>query len=329
MKAAVLVLLAAACAFAQQWGPNVVNGRVETLAFSGDLGAQLRASTPAWFGYAVRAVPGEHGDRCRCSLEDGWQRSAESGTIHLEEPGAISVLYRVSNDGVEKVRVFSIDCQIDAGGKAVVWLTGVPADASIAWLEKLVRADSTTDTAVMAIAQHDTALADTVLEKMVRPAEPEHLREKVIFWLGAARGARGVQLLGNMLASDASDNIRDKAVFGLFVSRQPEALPLIIRAAKSDTSGHVRGQALFWLAQKAGKRAAEAIDDAIRNDPDTEVKKRAVFALSQLPKDEGVPKLIEVARTQRNPEVRKQAFFWLGQSQDPRALAYIEQVLEK
>jgi hypothetical protein len=51
--------------------------------------------------------------------------------------------------------------------------------------------------------------------------------------------------------------------------------------------------------------------------------------MSQLPKDEGVPKLIEIARTQRNREVRKQAFFWLGQSNDPRALSFFEQVLTK
>ena len=79
----------------------------------------------------------------------------------------------------------------------------------------------------------------------------------------------------------------------------------------------------------AGKRAAESIQNAIENDPDTSVKRKAVFALSQLPKDEGIPKLIAVAQTQRNPEVRKQAFFWLGQSNDPRALAFIQQVLLK
>jgi len=54
-----------------------------------------------------------------------------------------------------------------------------------------------------------------------------------------------------------------------------------------------------------------------------------VFALSQLPKDEGVPKLIELARTNKNAEVRKQAFFWLGQSKDPRAVAFFEEVLLK
>jgi HEAT repeat protein len=103
----------------------------------------------------------------------------------------------------------------------------------------------------------------------------------------------------------------------------------MIRMAHDDTSSHVRGQALFWLAQKAGRKAVGTITGAIENDPDTEVKRKAVFALSQLPKDEGVPKLIEVAQTNRNPEVRKQAMFWLGQSNDPRALQFFEQVLLK
>jgi len=48
-----------------------------------------------------------------------------------------------------------------------------------------------------------------------------------------------------------------------------------------------------------------------------------------MPDNEGVPLLIEVARTNRHPEVRKQAVFWLGQSKDPRALDFIEEVLKK
>jgi HEAT repeat protein len=59
------------------------------------------------------------------------------------------------------------------------------------------------------------------------------------------------------------------------------------------------------------------------------VKKKAVFALSQLPKDDGVPKLMDVARNSRNPEVRKQAMFWLGQSKDPRAVKFFEEILLK
>jgi HEAT repeat protein len=102
----------------------------------------------------------------------------------------------------------------------------------------------------------------------------------------------------------------------------------MIAVARNDASSHVRGQALFWLAQKAGKKAVGAISDAIDRDPDTDVKKKAVFALQQLPGGEGVPMLIQVARGNRNPAVRKQAMFWLGQSNDPRALAFFEEVLK-
>jgi HEAT repeat protein len=65
---------------------------------------------------------------------------------------------------------------------------------------------------------------------------------------------------------------------------------------------------------------------AAQSDPAVEVKKSPSLPLSQLPKDEGVPRLIHVAETNSDREVRKQAIFWLGQSADPRALKYLEQV---
>jgi hypothetical protein len=44
---------------------------------------------------------------------------------------------------------------------------------------------------------------------------------------------------------------------------------------------------------------------------------------------DGVQLLINVARTNRNPAVKKEAIFWLGQSQDKRALDYLEEILTK
>jgi hypothetical protein len=38
--------------------------------------------------------------------------------------------------------------------------------------------------------------------------------------------------------------------------------------------------------------------------------------------------LIGVAKNHKSYEVRKQAMFWLGQSHDPRALAFFEDVLK-
>ena len=111
--------------------------------------------------------------------------------------------------------------------------------------------------------------------------------------------------------------------------REPAALEHLLTTARDGATTHLRGQALFWLSQRAGDKAVGAITDAIARDPETDVKKRAVFALSQLPKDEGVPLLIQVARTNANPAVRKQAMFWLGQTKDPRALKFFEEILFK
>ena len=281
MKTAALVLISlslAASGVAQTWQPNVTNAKFETRAYSGNLATQLHAAAPAWFGYAERSARSDNGNCCwngssGCWLEQehGKQHTAGAAAgsprpVQLEGSDAIAVLFRVANDGIEKLRVYSLSCPLDAGGLPFVWLTGVPEQASLAFLKTFVtNGGHNADAAVFAISQH----------------------------------------------------------------AGPEADSDLIEIANRDPSGHVRGQALFWLAQKAGNKAAAAITNAIQNDPDTEVKKKAVFALSQLPKDEGVPKLIEVAKTQRNPAVRKQAFFWLGQSHDPRALAFIEQVLTK
>lgn len=277
MKAGALFVLAASAAFAQAGSPNVVNARFENPAYSGNLNAQLQSAGPAWFGYAVKSARRNDDGNCcwndgsrGCWLEDhkrGWPVQTSNRPVQLETSGDMMVLFRVENNAVEKIRVFSMSCPLDAGGLRFVWLNGVPSDASLRYLDGFVNGGS------------------------------EHLADGAIFAISQHEGA--------------------------------EAVNLLIRAAERNPSPHARSQALFWLAQMAGKRAAETITNAIENDPDTEVKKKAVFALSQLPKDEGVPKLIEVAKAQRNPEVRKQAFFWLGQSNDPRALAFIEQVLTK
>jgi HEAT repeats len=326
MRTLALLLAVSAAACAQDRMPAVTNARFESRSYSGDLAAQIRAGSATWFGYAFRTIPHE---RPNCDAEITSSRPYPS-TVHLEAPPTVDVLFRVENNTVQKVGIYSTDCSLDAGGLPFVWITAVPAKASLAYLRTLVSAsgaDHIGEPAILAISMHEDAQADDILEQLARPAEAQRIREKAIFWLGANRGARGVAVLKNILATDASEQLRDKAVFALSISQQSDALDLIIRTANNDSSPHVRAQALFWLAQKAGERAAATIIGAIENDPDTEVKKKAVFALSQLPKDEAVPKLIEIARSQRNREVRKQAYFWLGQSGDPRALAFIEQTL--
>src|SRR6266567_4266775 len=334
--------------------PHIENAKLETRAAGASLDATIReiagsAEKAEWVSYRVDEVAGERGVCCDNNWNDGncgtcrleKENSRTSGTTHtdgnvkLEGTRQLIVLYRLEAKQVAKIRVASDDCTLDAGGLPFIWLTGVKAPESVAFLATYVRgADfeghgehKIGHGALTAIALHADASADRALESFVTPEQREELRRQAAFWMGAARGKAGLSALQHMAKTDPSSDVRAHVAFALSVSHEAGALDEMIRMAHDDTSSHVRGQALFWLAQKAGKKAVGTITGAIENDPDTDVKKKAVFALSQLPKDEGVPKLIEVAQTNHNREVRKQAMFWLGQSNDPRALQFFEKVL--
>lgn len=348
-----LALLAPFVSFADQ-PPRLTNAPLETRAAGQNLEAAFRAilnaqTSPAWVGYAAPLVgpsrqmccwsSWERGDRCcgACRIEGESGMNITKDDIvstKLEGSKRFFVLIRVENRQVGKVRAFSEDCELDAGGLPFLWLADARPDQSIALLASFVSTGEesaqrkVTDGAVAAIALHDHPAADRTLESFLAASQPERLRKKVVFWMGAERGRRGYEVLRRVVREDASDKVREQAIFALSISSVPDAVDVMIDVAHKDRSSHVRGQALFWLGQKAGKKAVGAISEAIEKDPETAVKKKAVFALSQLPADEGVPLLIQVARTNRNPTVRKQAIFWLGQSKDSRALAFFEEILK-
>jgi len=358
VSSCVLSVLLAASVAAQG---RIANAKMETRSAAQGLEREVRAiaarSGVSWIGYRVPMVAGPRQMCCYdtvsdasngccgvCRLDGGGGVSMSTGDrivngtrITLEPPTDFVVLARFENGAVSRVRTFTPDCDVDASGAALVWLNDVKPDESVAWLASIVTAAPDTGTAkdpvakgaLSAVALHNTPAADPALQSFVAPTRPEWMRRETAFWLGSTRADAGARLLARMIANDPSDKVREQVAFGLSVSKVPAALTTLIAAAHDDRSARVRGQALFWLAQKAGQQAIATIAGAIENDPDTEVKKKAVFALSQMPKDEGVPRLIEVARTNRNPEVRKQAMFWLGQSKDPRALKFFEDVLLK
>lgn len=165
--------------------------------------------------------------------------------------------------------------------------------------------------------------------RMFNDGCPIDAGNRPVTWLRNVEPADSLTLLAGLAADRAAGNRVSKgALAALAQHAGPRAVQPLVRLARQSPDPTLRGEALFWLAQRAGREAGAAITDAVANDPETDVKKRAVFALSQLPVDEGVPKLIDVARTHRNPAIRKQAMFWLGQSKDPRALAFFEEVLK-
>jgi hypothetical protein len=299
-----------------------------------------------WLGYEVPALPGTHLSTCSDSSDSAQTDDGCCGEFRLEDeqgmhsshngPGAQSVyvLLRFDKGDLVRVRPVAAGCHLNAGGINFNWITGVKPEESIALLAGLVNQrpehSRTVEGALVAISFHAAPEATGSLEQIASSSASEHMREQAAFWLGVQRGHDGFVALKSLENKSTDDaRFREKLAFDFSQNSDPGAEDELLHMAKFDADGKVREQALFWIAQKAGKRATGALADAIQNDPETDVKKRAVFALSQLPMDESIPQLIRVADTNSNLAVRKEAFFWLGQSRDPRALAYLEQVLKR
>jgi len=333
--------------------PGLRNARAETRTARDTLGREVERllaadAGPFWIGYAVPSTRehtmccwqrGDGGDEscggCRLEGDEGSGFRTSKSEVPPEGPATLRVLLRGQGGRVTKVRMVSEGCALDAGGVSFVWLEGVKPVDSVAFLEGLASSPAMAtrehgggaEIAVGAIAYTADPAADAALDRLLAAGRPEALRKKAAFWLGQSRRPNAVARLVRLLDSDGSPRFREHVVFALSQTGEQAAIDKIIAVAKRDDDAHVRGQALFWLAQTASRRAASTLEAAATEDPEVEVKKKAVFALSQLPRDEGVPLLMKLARTHQNREVRKQAMFWLGQSGDPRALAFFEDVL--
>ena len=115
--------------------------------------------------------------------------------MNLEPPGRVLVFYRVANGGIEKIRTFSSDCDIDAGGLTVYWLASVTTQQSLDWLVTLAREESSgkkrlQSSAVTAIAMHAGPEAlEHLIQMARRPAQREAART-ALMWLARSDDAR-------------------------------------------------------------------------------------------------------------------------------------------
>jgi hypothetical protein len=181
----------------------------------------------------------------------------------------VVVLLRFEMGVAEKLRVFSPDCPLDAGGLKFYWLSDVKAAESVAmltaWRQKRQesRIRGGTDAAIHAIALHAGSEAEAALMKLANAPADEQTRKTSLFWLAKTRGKAGYDVVAKIARADESDKVREHAIFAMTQSKQPEAIPAVIRIAREDKSPHVRKQAMFWLGQSRDPRALDFFEQVL------------------------------------------------------------------
>jgi HEAT repeat protein len=287
--------------------PRILNGRVSTQA-AGSLQQTFRAAVTAqtdaaWIGYSVPVADRERtmccwssGDgttyisgsvsrgsvpccgNCRIEPSAGGTSTAAQpatsppstgGPIKLEGADRMVVLFRIVDREVERVRAFSEDCELDAGGRQVTWLQDVRPAESVALLSSLIGTDldrkhRITNAVLSALAMHADPSAIATLERLARSHASTSVRGEAIFWMGQAAGRKAVGTISEAIEKDPETEVKRRAVFALSQLPKSEGVPLLIDIARKNANPVVRKQAIFWLGQSRDPRALEFFAEILK-----------------------------------------------------------------
>jgi HEAT repeat protein len=280
IASSLMLFALAAPALAQQ--PRLINGRLAPQAAAQGLDRTFRGlvaaqTEPAWIGYAVPIAGGE---RTMCCYGDGWMtscglepadrrariqdqpRTEHAGPVRLEGPESMIVLFRVEEKVVQKIRTFTPDCELDAGGRTIHWLEGVAPAESVALLASFAsrdeqKRDRVTNSALAAISMHRDPSADTTLMRLARQDASPKVRGEALFWVAQKAGQKAAAEITAAIEQDPDTEVKKRAVFALSQLPKDEGVPLLIQVARNNRNPVVRKQAMFWLGQSHDPRALD------------------------------------------------------------------------
>ncbi|HJR59779.1 MAG TPA: HEAT repeat domain-containing protein [Vicinamibacterales bacterium] len=218
---------------------------------------------------SCRIEPSSGGTAPRPAAGVASPPAGSQGPIKLEGSDRMVVLFRVVDRQVERIRSYSEDCALDAGGRAVHWLEGVAPAESIALLESLVgverdRKNRVTSAALQAISVHSEPSAAPTIERLARSHPAPAVRGDALFWLAQLAGQKVAGTITDAIDNDPDTEVKRRAVFALSQLPKDEGVPLLIQVARKNTNAAVRKQAIFWLGQSKDPRALDFFAEILK-----------------------------------------------------------------
>ena len=218
--------------------------------------------------------------------------------------------------------------------QAVFWLSQVPGDETVAALDSILRDPKTPreiqEKAIFALSQHRSARAGAILRDFAaRRDANSDLREKAIFWIGQNRSPDNAQFLKDLYAKVESDDLKDKIIFSLSQMGGADNYRWLMDIALNQAEDiEIRKKALFWAGQGHNVDVADLVRlyDSMK---DRDMREQLIFVYSQRREDAALDKLFDIGKNDPDRELRKKAIFWIGQSRSPRAVEYLQQLINQ
>jgi hypothetical protein len=323
------------------------------------MGPVITATPPVGPVPAIAPAPGgRHGRNESCDDEDDIRIAALNAVLQMDADRAVPLLKTVlarrdaGSACLRRKAVFLVsqkrsaetsrilldavrsDPDREVREQAVFWLSQVPGEETVVALDSILRDPKTDpeiqDKAIFALSQHRSARAGAILRAFAeRRDASSDLREKAIFWLGQNRSADNAQFLKDLYKKLENDELKEKVIFSLSQMGGTDNYRWLMDIAlDSHEDIEIRKKALFW----AGQGHSVDVADLVRlydSMSDREMKDQLIFVYSQRREAAALDKLFSIGKNDPDRELRKKAIFWIGQSRDPRAAQFLQELINQ
>jgi HEAT repeat protein len=152
------------------------------------------------------------------------------------------------------------------------------------------------------------------------------------------RGPGTFELIVQLYDAEKNTEVKESILHRIAERQEPEAMAKLIAIARSDSDEEVRSSAIHRIAERRGGQGVDALIEFYDGEKSQEVKESILHRLGEAaripvpgdsPQKRALRKLMQIAKSDASVDMRRSAIHWLGESRDPEAAKYIEEIVRQ
>jgi HEAT repeat protein len=256
------------------------------------------------------------------SSDDELSKAAVFGITQHRSPRVDAILAEMARSGASRRQ----------REEAIFWISQRDSASNDDLLIQIFESDKDPQIrkrVIFALTQRHSEAARAKLFEIARSAADKASREEAIFWVGQRGDDQAADELIRLLDNERDTEVRKKVVFSLSQMNNQISRAKLMDVVRSSDDAELRGETVFWIAQTGGDQTVDFLIQLYDAEKSVQVKKKIIFALTQTKnKKAALRKLMAIGKSDPSPEARKEAIFWIGQSRDPEAIKFLEEILK-
>jgi HEAT repeat protein len=216
--------------------------------------------------------------------------------------------------------------------QAVYWLSNVESEETLRFLEDLVmKSDEPAmqRQALFAISQHGGQRAARMLMQLAQDQDTDmKIRREAVYWLAENSTQEHIAFLKNLYGDIDDASLKEMIVFSVAENSDEDISTWLMTIILDENEKpEARQAALHWAAEN-GDLPLEDLSrlyETLRGD--NRLLEPLIYFLSERDEPEALELLFRIATESDNLNVRKNAIFWIGQSDHPKAEAFLLEII--